>query len=81
MVGDVMMVGIVFDSGSAITRISERLAQQMEQHFRGERLVYPCVTELYITPGERTDVVVRKQHVLYRWSLELHEVCGYFCCV
>ena len=36
MVGDSMTVGTVLDSGSGITCLSERLAQQMKQHFQSE---------------------------------------------
>ena len=43
MVCDSMTVGTVLYSGSGITCLLERLAQQMEQHFRGERLVHLCV--------------------------------------
>ena len=45
IVGDSMTVGPVLDSGSGITCLSERLAQKMEQHFRGERLIHPSVWE------------------------------------
>ena len=61
MVGDIMTVGIVLDSGSGITCLSERLAQQMEQHFRGERLVYPCVKEMSVQLANEQKVVVRNQ--------------------
>ena len=47
-VGDAMTVGTVLDSGSGITCLSEQLTQQMEQHFRGERLVHPCVKEMSV---------------------------------
>ena len=45
MVGDSMTVGTVLDSGSGITSLSERLAQQVEQYICGERLVPPCVKD------------------------------------
>ena len=48
MVGDSMTVGTVLDSGSGITCLPERLAQRMEQHFLGERLVHPCVKEMSV---------------------------------
>ena len=40
MVGDLMSVGTVLDSGSGISYLSEQLGQQMKLHFRDERLVY-----------------------------------------
>ena len=61
MVGDSMTVGTVLDSGSGITCLSERLAQQMEEHFRGERLVHPCVNEMSVQLANGTKVVVRNQ--------------------
>ena len=61
MVGDSMTVGTVFDSGSGITCLSERLAQQMEQHFRGERLVHPCVKEMFVQLANGHKVVARNQ--------------------
>ena len=48
MVVDSMTVGIVLNSGSGISCLSERLAQQMEQQFRGERLAHPCVKEMSV---------------------------------
>ena len=59
MVGDSLTVGTVLDSGSGITCLSERLAQQLEKHFRGERLVHPCVTEMYVQLAKGQKVVVR----------------------
>ena len=47
-VGDSMTVGTILDSGSGITCVSEQLTQQMEQYFRGERLVHPCVKEMSV---------------------------------
>ena len=61
MVVDSMTLGIVLDSGSGITCLSERLAQQMEQHFRGERLVHPYVKEMYVQLANGQKVVVRNQ--------------------
>ena len=48
MVHDSMTVGTDVDSGSGISCLSERLVQQMEQHFRGEQLVHPCVKEMSV---------------------------------
>ena len=45
IVGDSMTVDPVLDSGLGITCLSERLAQKMEQHFRGERLIHPSIWE------------------------------------
>ena len=56
-VGDSMTVGTVLDSGSGITCLSERLAQQMEQHFRGEQLVHPCVKEMSVPLANGQKVV------------------------
>ena len=61
MVSDSMTVGTVLDSGSGVTRLSERLAQQMEQHFRGERLVHSCMKELSVQLANGQTVVVRNQ--------------------
>ena len=61
MVGDLMMVGIVLHSGSGITCLSERLAQSMEQHFRGERLLDPGVKEMSVQLANGQKVVVRNQ--------------------
>ena len=61
MVGDSMTVGTVLDSESGITCLSERLARQMEQHFRGERLVHPCVKEMSVQLANGQKVVVRNQ--------------------
>ena len=61
MVGDSMTIGTVLDSGSGITCLSERLAQQMEQNFRGERLVHPCVKEMSVQLANGQNVVVRNQ--------------------
>ena len=61
MVGGSMTVGTVLDSGSGITCLSERLAQQMEQHFRGELLVHPCVKEMSVQLVNGQKVVVRNQ--------------------
>ena len=60
-VGDSMTVGTVLDSGSGITCLSEQLTQQMEQHFRGERLVHPCVKEMSVPLTNGQKVVVRNQ--------------------
>ena len=38
--GHVILVGSVLDYGSGIRCMSKRLEQQIEQPFRGERLVY-----------------------------------------
>ena len=48
MVDDSTTVGTVLDSGSGITCLSEQMAQQVEQHFRGEQLVHPCVKEMSV---------------------------------
>ena len=61
MAGDSMTIGIVLDSGSGITCLSERLAQQMEQNFRDERLVYPCVKEMSVQLANGQNVVLRNQ--------------------
>ena len=61
MVGDSMTVGTVLDSGSGITCLSERLAQEMEQHFRGERLVHLCVKGMSVQLANGHKVVVRNQ--------------------
>ena len=61
MVGDSMTVGTLLDSRSGITCLSERLAQQMEQHFRGERLVHPCVKEMSVQLANGQKIVVRNQ--------------------
>ena len=60
-VGDSMTVGTVLDSGSGITCLSEQLTQQMEQHFRGERLVHPCVKERSVPLANGQKVVMRNQ--------------------
>ena len=61
-VGDSMTVGTVLDSsGSGITCLSEQLTQQMEQHFRGERRVHPCVKEMSVPLANGQKVVVRNQ--------------------
>ena len=60
-VGDSTTVGTVLDSGSGITCLSEQLTQQMEQHFRGERLVHPCVKEMSVPLANGQKVVVRNQ--------------------
>ena len=60
-VGDAMTVGTVLDSGSGITCLSEQLTQQMEQHFRGERLVHSCVKEMSVPLANGQKVVVRNQ--------------------
>ena len=60
-IGDSMTVGTVLDSGSGITCLSEQLMQQMEQHFRGERLVHPCVKEMSVPLANGQKVVVRNQ--------------------
>ena len=60
-VGDSMTVGTVLDSGSGITCLSEQLTQQMEQPFRGERLVHPCVKEMSVPLANGQKVVVRNQ--------------------
>ena len=60
-VGDSMTVGTVLDSGSGITCLSEQLTQQMEQHFRGERLVHPCVKEMFVPLANGQKVVVSNQ--------------------
>ena len=61
-VGDSMTVDPVLDSGSGITCcLSEQLTQQMEQHFRGERLVHPCVKEMSVPLANGQKVVVRNQ--------------------
>ena len=60
-VGDSMTVGTVLDSGSGITCLSKQLTQQMEQHFRGERLVHPCVKEMSVPLANGQKVVVRNQ--------------------
>ena len=57
-----MTVGTVLDSGSSISCLSEQLTQQIEQHFRGERLLYPCVKEMMSVPlANGQKVVVRNQ--------------------
>ena len=61
MVGDSMTVGTVLDSGLGITCLSERLAQQMEQNFQGERLVHPRVKEMSVQLAEGQTVVVMNQ--------------------
>ena len=61
MVGDSMTVGTVLDSGLGITCLSKRLAQQMEQHFRGERLVYPSVKKIFVHLANGQKVVARNQ--------------------
>ena len=61
VVGDSMTVDTVSDSRSGITCLSERLARQMEQHFRGERLVRPCVKEMSVKLANVQKVVVRNQ--------------------
>ena len=61
MIGDSIMVGTVLDSGSGITCLSEQLSQQMEQHFRGERLVHPCLKEMSVQLANGQKVVVRNQ--------------------
>ena len=61
MVGYSMTVSTVLDSGSGITCLSERLAQPIEQHFRGERLVFPCVKEMSVQLANGQKVVVRNQ--------------------
>ena len=61
MVGDSMTVGTVLDSGLGFTCLSERLAQQMEQHFRGERMVHSCVKEMSLQLANGQKVVVRNQ--------------------
>ena len=61
IIDDSMTVGTVLDSGSGITCLSERLAQQMKQHFPGERLVHPCVKEMYVQLANGQKVVVRNQ--------------------
>ena len=60
-VGDSTTVDTVLDSGSGITCLSEQLTQQMEQHFRGERLVHPCVKEMSVPLANGQKVVVRNQ--------------------
>ena len=60
-VGDSMAVGTVLDSGSGITCLSEQLTQQMEQHFRGKRLVHPYVKEMSVPLANGQKVVVRNQ--------------------
>ena len=59
-VGDSTTVGTVLDSGSGITCLSQ-LTQQMEQHFRGERMVHPCVKEMSVLLTNGLKVVVRNQ--------------------
>ena len=54
-----MMIGTVLDSGSSVTCLSEGLAQQMEQYFRGERLVHPCVKEMSAKLPNGQKVMVR----------------------
>ena len=61
MVGDSMTVGTVLDSGSGTTCPSEQLTQQMEQHFRDEPQVHPCVKEMSVPLANRQKVVVRNQ--------------------
>ena len=61
MVGDSMTVGTVLDSGSSITCLSERLAQRMEQRFRGKPLVHPCVKDMSVKLANGQKVVVRNQ--------------------
>ena len=62
MVGDSMTVGAVLDSGSGITCLSERLAQQVEQHVRSERLVLqPCVKDMSFKLTNEHEIVVRNQ--------------------
>ena len=61
MIGDSTMVSIVLDSGSGITCLSERLAQQMEQHFQDERLLDPCVKEMSVQLVNGQKVVWRNQ--------------------
>ena len=61
MVGDSMTVGTVLDSGSGITCLSERLARKMEQHLRGERLIYTCVKEMSVQLASGQKVVARNQ--------------------
>ena len=61
MVGESMTIGTVLDSGLGITCLSEKLAQQMEQHFRGERLVHPCVREMSVQLVNGKKVMVRNQ--------------------
>ena len=56
---DSMMIGTVLDSGSSVTCLSEGLAQQMEQYFRGERLVHPCVKEMSAKLANGQKVMVR----------------------
>ena len=60
-VGDSTTVGTVLDSGSGITCLSEQLTQHMEQHFRGERLVHPCVKEMSVPLANGQKVAVRNQ--------------------
>ena len=61
MVGDSMTVDTVLDLGSGITCLSERLAQQTEQNLRGERLVHPCVKEMFVQLANGQNGVVRNQ--------------------
>ena len=61
MVGDFMTVGTVFNSGSGMICLSERSARQMEQHFRGERLVHPCVKKMSVELANIQKIVVRNQ--------------------
>ena len=56
-----MTVGPVLDPGSGITCLSERLAQHLEQHFRGKRLVHPCVKEMSVKLANGQKVVVSNQ--------------------
>ena len=59
MVGDAMTVGAVLHSRSGITCLSERLAQKIEKHFGGQRLVHPCVKEMYVQLANGQKIVVK----------------------
>ena len=81
MVSDSMTVGTVLDSRSDIYCLSERLAKQREHHFGGERLVHPCMKEIYVKLANGHNAVVRNQTRTLQVAIETPwGPCGYSCC-